>query len=154
MIDSLVGVGMLVMLTGWMAGLVSVQYSLSSSRRALSQAEQIEYLRALVDDGKSCDSQLLSVAKDEQSLLALQTLLASPELAQRDDDVSFSKALRELSANGDLPYDSADQLGRLLREGKASGDPGSLSFDRNRNDWQLKLADGEQQSLFLCPIKT
>ena len=26
MIDSLVGVGMLVLLTGWMAGLVSVQY--------------------------------------------------------------------------------------------------------------------------------
>ena len=154
MIDSLVGVGMLVMLTGWMAGLVSVQYSLSSSRRALSQAEQIEYLRALVDGGKSCDRQLLSVAKDEQSLLALQTLLGSPELAQRDDGVSFWKAFRELRANGDLPYDSEDQLERLLRQGSASGDPGSFSFDRNRNDWQLKLADGEHQPLFLCPIKT
>ena len=150
MIDSLVGVGMLVMLTGWMAGLVSVQYSLSSSRRALSQAEQVEYLRALVADGASCNRQLLTLAKDDQNLEALQRLLVAPELAQRDDGVRLSSGLSALRSNSDIPYDSQTQLDLLLRQGAASGDPGTLSFDRARNDWQVKLADGEQQPLFVC----
>ena len=150
MIDSLVGVGMLVMLTGWMAGLVSVQYSLSSSRRALSQAEQVEYLRALVADGVTCNRQLLTLAKDDQNLDALQRLLVAPELAQRDDGVRLSSGLSALRSNGDIPYDSQTQLDLLLRQGAASGDPGTMSFDRVRNDWQVKLADGEQQPLFVC----
>ena len=150
MIDSLVGVGMLVMLTGWMAGLVSVQYSLSSSRRALSQAEQVEYLRALVADGATCNRQLVNLAKEDQNLAALQELLVSPELAQRDDGVRFNSGLSELRSNGDIPYDSESQLELLLRAGSASGDPGTLAFDRDRSDWQVKLADGEQQPLFVC----
>ena len=154
MIDSLVGVGMLVMLTGWMAGLVSVQYSLSSSRRALSQAEQVEYLRALVAGGLitapgEC-KELVKLAKEEQNLAALQKLLVAPELAQRDDGVRFNNGWSELKSNGDIPYYSESQLELLLRAGSASGDPGTLSFDRDRNDWQVKLADGEQQPLFVC----
>jgi len=150
MIDSLVGVGMLVMLTGWMAGLVSVQYSLSSSRRALSQAEQVEYLRALVADGATCNSQLMMVAKEDENLDALQRLLVASELAQRDDGVRLGSGLSELRSNGDIPYDSEKQLDLFLREGSASGDPGTMSFDSGRNDWQVKLADGVQQPLFVC----
>ena len=154
MIDSLVGVGMLVMLTGWMAGLVSVQYSLSSSRRSLSQAEQVEYLRTLVSGGLITSpgecKELVKLAKEEQNLEALQKLLAAPELAQRNDGVRFDNGWSELKSNGDIPYDSESQLQLLLREGPASGDPGTLSFDRDRKDWQVKRADGEQQPLFVC----
>ena len=150
MIDSLVGVGMLVMLTGWMAGLVSVQYSLSSSRRALSQAEQVEYLRALVADGATCKRQLMTIAKEDRNLEALQRLLVAPELAQRDDGVRLSSEWSELRRNGDIPYDSQAQLDLLLRQGSASGDPGTISFDSALPDWQVKLADGEQQPLFVC----
>ena len=154
MIDSLVGVGMLVMLTGWMAGLVSVQYSLSSSRRALSQAEQVEYLRSSVDGGALCDRQLLTVVKDKDKyyLPALQKLMVAPELAQRDEGVSLPTALRELRANADFPYDSEDQLKLLLHQGSASGDPGSLFFDGT--DWKIILVNDDnkqfEQSLFLC----
>ena len=150
MIDSLVGVGMLVMLTGWMAGLVSVQYSLSSSRRALSQAEQVEYLRALVADGATCKRQLMTIAKEDRNLEALQRLLVAPELAQRDDGVRLSSKWSELRRNGDIPYDSQAQLDLLLRQGPASGDPGTISFDSALPDWQVKLAEGEQQPLFVC----
>ena len=151
MIDSLIGVGMLVMLTGWMAGLVSVQYSLSSSRRALSQAEQFEYLRALNADGltdsENCN-QLLLMAKDDYALESLQTLLVTPELAQRDDLVILGSRLIELQSNGDIPYSSLNQRELLLRQGPATEGAGTLAFVRG--DWQVTRADGLQQPLFIC----
>jgi len=154
MIDSLVGVAMLVMLTGWMAGLVSVQYSLSSSRRSLSQAEQIEFLRAYASS--ACNQNIIATAKQDAVEL-LQGLLTAPGLIQRSEDDSLLVAKKEISQNGDLPYSEESQLEQLLRL-SPRGEIGTFQFDNSAQDWTVWMRPKDDSSsddpvktrLFIC----
>jgi len=105
MIDSLLGLVLLMMMSGWMASLVAVQSQLSAPARPLSLREQLDYLLAVKEKeaSVSCD-RLIESAKSTQNLEALQLLLASPQLLQRPDGESLKGYQASLMQDGKIAY--------------------------------------------------
>lgn len=155
MIDSLIGISMLVMLTGWMAGLVSVQYSLQSSRRSLGPAEQIEFLRAFALS-RACDKNMIATAKQD-AIELLQELLIAPDLMRRPEGVSLVNKKNSMLQNGDIPYSSESQANQLLRLVPIA-DIGTFQFDKSAKDWTIWMRSNERPTsdapvnvrLFIC----
>ena len=154
MIDSLLGLVMLMLLTGWMAGVVSVQAMLSSPARGLAPREQVDLLAALqasTSKPSTCKD-LVSTAKQSVEISALQKLLLAPRLMVRDDDQSVSKFIQEQSQAGELPYGTTQDLDKLLKTVPA-GEANTFSFDTRQGasgDWLMQLSKGRSERLFLC----
>jgi hypothetical protein len=161
MIDSLLGLVMLMLLTGWMAGMVSVQAMLSSPSRGLGSGEQIDYLAAVKAGGGALVScaDLVEQAKNASSIALLQKLLLAPQLMAREDGRSVADIIKDLGAAGELPYGQPADLEKLLRQA-TSDDVGALSPVRDRSgqtDWQIQIAQADasgknvRERLLLCP---
>ena len=147
MIDSLLGLVMLMLLTGWMAGVVSVQAMLSSPARSLTPREQVDVLAAVNASSlaPSACADLLTTAKQEVAMQALRMLLLAPQLMARKNGQTVSGFIDDLTSAGELPYTNPDDLGKTLR------------FDQSEsNDWLVPLSqsggDGEAkfERLYLC----
>lgn len=155
MIDSLLGLVMLMLLTGWMAGVVSVQAMLSSPARSLAPREQLDLLAAVQASPASPSSckDLLKTAKSPAVIADLQRLLLAPQLMARGEDQSVAEMLKEQSASGEIPYGQQQDLDKLLRESPQEGEINTFSFD---GDWFLQLSQAEsggknrRERLFLC----
>jgi len=114
MIDSLFGLVMLLLMSAWMAELVSVQSKLSSSTAMLTPREQIDYLAAVSyanPDLRPCRD-LLPTAKSPSLKKSLQLLLLSGQLMGRPDGQSIDSFFRASQAAGEVPYEDSesDQL--------------------------------------------
>lgn len=147
MIDSLLGLVMLMLLTGWMAGVVSVQAMLSSPARSLTPREQVDVLAAVNASSlapSACED-LLATAKQEAAMQALRQLLLAPQLMARKNGQTVLGFIDDLTSAGELPYANPDDLGKTLRFDQAES-----------NDWLVPLSqsggDGETKSerLYLC----
>ena len=147
MIDSLLGLVMLMLLTGWMAGVVSVQAMLSSPARSLTPREQVDVLAAVNASSLAplACKDLLAAAKQEAAIQALRQLLLAPQLMVRKNGQAVSGFVDDLTSAGELPYANPDDLGNTLRFDQAES-----------NDWQIPLSqtggDGEAkfERLYLC----
>jgi hypothetical protein len=151
MIDSLLGLVMLMLLTGWMAGVVSVQAMLSSSARSLSTREQVDVLAAVKASSMAsasasdrCDA-LLADARADTVMHLLQELLLAPPLMARKNDQPVEQFMADRAAEGELPYANSDDFGKLI------------GFDQaGSQDWLIQAnqsaAGGTNQGerLFLC----
>jgi hypothetical protein len=152
MIDSLLGLVMLMLLTGWMAGVVSVQAMLSSPARSLVPREQVDLLAAVHASASApadCKD-LIKTAKSSATIAALQKLLLAPNLMVREDDQSVGEVIREQSSSGELPYGREQDLEKLLRVSSAQ-EANVFSFDaRSSQDWFIQLSRDQRERLFLC----
>lgn len=147
MIDSLLGLVMLMLLTGWMAGVVSIQAMLSSPARSLTPREQVDVLAAVNQSPlapASCED-LLGDVRKPSTLALLQQLLLAPQLMVRENGQRVNTFMDEQADAGELPYADATDFGKLV------------SFDdQEAEDWQIELSrpDGDGKSrkerLFLC----
>lgn len=158
MIDSLFGLVMLLLMSAWMAELISVQSKLSSSAALLTPREQIDYLAAVSyanPDLKPCRD-LLPTAKSPSLKKSLQLLLLSGQLMGRPDGQSIESFLRASQAAGDVPYDDSESDQRLLPITKASNPEPNAFFFHNR-DWSIALTSTDParqnlvEDLHLCP---
>lgn len=166
MIDSLLGMALLLMLSGWMASLVSVQTMLSSPARNVSQREQIDFLAAVKQKSGSsvlCPD-LIREAKSKTNLEALQDLLVASAMLQRPEGVSSVQLKDQMRAEGQLPL-TTQQQGAWILDGtnllqvSAEDQMGSLLYDSKAPggaDWFLRLSDPDasgnlkRQQLFVC----
>ena len=147
MIDSLLGLVMLMLLTGWMAGVVSVQAMLSSPARSLTPRGQVDVLAAVNASSlapSACED-LLTTAKQEAAIQALRKLLLAPRLMARSNGQTVSGYIDDLTSTGELPYANPDDLGKTLRFNQPEA-----------NDWLIPLSPsgGESEAkferLYLC----
>jgi hypothetical protein len=151
MIDSLLGLVMLMLLTGWMAGVVSVQAMLSSPARSLVPREQVDLLAAVKASSSAPANcrDLVTTAKNATTIAALQKLLLAPRLMVRESNQSVAQVIREQSASGELPYGQQQDLDKLLRISTAK-EPNTFSFDGPSQDWMMQLSQDRSERLFLC----
>jgi hypothetical protein len=167
MIDALLGMALLLMLSGWMASLVSVQSMLSSPARNLSQREQLDYLNAVKQSNSSlqCSDLIEDAALISSNLVALQELLVASTLLQRPDGVSIDQQKEALRTEGQLPLTTKQEQGWILDPSKllqvsSEDQSGTLVHDPKAiggGDWFLRLSDVDSkgkhkmQRLFVCP---
>lgn len=151
MIDSLLGLVMLMLLTGWMAGVVSVQAMLSSPARSLVPREQVDLLAAVKASSSAPANcrDLVTTAKNAATIAALQKLLLAPRLMVRESNQSVAQVIREQSASGELPYGQQQDLDKLLRTSTVK-EPNAFSFDGSSQDWMMQLSQDRSERLFLC----
>lgn len=152
MIDSLLGLVMLMLLTGWMAGVVSVQAMLSSPARSLVPREQVDLLAAVKASASAPANcrDLVTTAKNATTIAALQKLLLAPQLMVRESDQSVAQVIREQSSSGELPYSQQQDLDKLLRISTAQ-EVNTFNFDaRSSQDWVIQLSQDRGERLFLC----
>jgi len=151
MIDSLLGLVMLMLLTGWMAGVVSVQAMLSSPARSLVPREQVDLLAAVKASSSAPANcrDLVTTAKNATTIAALQKLLLAPRLMVRESNQSVTQVIREQSASGELPYGQQQDLDKLLRTSTAK-EPNTFGFDGSSQDWMMQLSQDRSERLFLC----
>ncbi len=143
---------MLMLLTGWMAGVVSVQAMLSSPARSLVPREQVDLLAAVkASSGASAVCKdLVTTAKNGTTIAALQKFLLAPQLMLREDDQSVAQVLRDQAASGELPYGQQQDRDKLLRV-STQKEANTFSFDQGAtNDWFIQLSQDRSERLFLC----
>jgi hypothetical protein len=151
MIDSLLGLVMLMLLTGWMAGVVSVQAMLSSPARSLVPREQVDLLAAVKASSSAPANcrDLVTTAKNATTIAALQKLLLAPRLMVRESNQSVAQVISEQSASRELPYGQQQDLDKLLRISTAK-EPNTFNFDGSSQDWMMQLSQDRSERLFLC----
>ena len=148
MIDSLFGLIMLLLLSGWMAELLSVQAKLTSTSTILSPREQIDYLSSISNsnDQQIPCKQLVSTAKSLPLKRSLQILLLSSHFMMRPDGQSLDRALNESQSLGELPYHDPESENLLLPV-SGSAKPFPDSFIYRDGDWWYASADVEPGDL-------
>lgn len=169
MIDALLGMALLLMLSGWMASLVSVQSMLSSPAKNLSLREQLDYLNAVKQTSQSpveipCSDLIEHEALMSLNIESLQELMVASSLLQRPDGVSIDQHKKALRNEGHLPFTTKQEQSWILDSSKllqvsAEDQSGTLVYDPRAiggGDWFLRLSDVDsrgkhkRQRLFVC----
>jgi len=180
MLDSLLGVVILLLLTSWMVSTVSMQSRLLSSSSRLTSREQVDYLRAakrryVATPADYRASSFASVDPCGSSVRAsrflehiktfqpstprvnhlddLRRLLIAPQLMARADGVAPSALAKSLQREDQLPFTASD--GELaVNDFMPASDPREPS-NLNRPssaqpDWAITQADQSLLPLRIC----
>lgn len=184
MLDSLLGIVILLLLTSWMVSTVSIQSRLLSSSSRLTSREQVDYLRAAksrhvatpADYASSsfapvdpCGSSaragrflehiktLQPSTLEVNHLDDLRRLLIAPQLMVRADGVTPSALTKSLQEEGQLPFTSSN--GKLdinnFMPASEPNEPGNFNLPSSAQpDWAITQADKSLLPLRICPPTT